>query len=75
MTVTERTPAMVARLAAARGISADEARAAMAAGVSIGRLVDAAEVAGVVAFLCSPRSVAVTGDAIAAGGGTRGPIY
>jgi NAD(P)-dependent dehydrogenase (short-subunit alcohol dehydrogenase family) len=47
----------------------------MASGVAIGRLVDAAEVADVVAFLCSPRSVAITGDAIAAGGGARGPIH
>jgi NAD(P)-dependent dehydrogenase (short-subunit alcohol dehydrogenase family) len=41
----------------------------------IGRMVDAAEVADVVAFLASPRSVAITGDAIAAGGGVRGPFY
>lgn len=75
LTVTERTPAMVRGVATARGISEDEARAAMASGVTIGRLVDAAEVADVVAFLCSPRSVAITGDAIAAGGGARGPIH
>ncbi len=66
---------MVRGIARARGISEDEARAAMASGVAIGRLVDAAEVADVVAFLCSPRSVAITGDAIAAGGGARGPIH
>jgi hypothetical protein len=29
----------------------------------------------VVTFLASPRSVAVNGDTIAAGGGTRGPIH
>jgi hypothetical protein len=29
----------------------------------------------VITFLCSPRSVAITGDAIAAGGGARGSIY
>jgi len=42
---------------------------------SIRRLVDASEVADVVAFLASPRSVAITGDAIAAGGGAPGPVY
>jgi len=42
---------------------------------SIGRLVTAAEVADVIAFLCSPRSVAINGDAIAVGGGTPGAIY
>ena len=43
--------------------------------ISIGRPVTAAELADVVTFLASPRSVAVNGDAIAAGGGTRGPIH
>jgi hypothetical protein len=38
-------------------------------------MVTSAEVADVVAFLASPRSVAITGDAIAAGGGVPGPIY
>ncbi|MGY4099476.1 SDR family NAD(P)-dependent oxidoreductase [Nocardia sp. R16R-3T] len=39
------------------------------------RVIDATEVADVVAFLASPRSVAITGDAIAVGGGVPGPIY
>ena len=43
--------------------------------VSIGRLVTAAEVADVIVFLCSPRSVAINGDAIAVGGGARGSIH
>jgi len=43
--------------------------------VSIGRPVTASELADVVTFLASPRSVAVNGDAIAAGGGARGPIH
>jgi NAD(P)-dependent dehydrogenase (short-subunit alcohol dehydrogenase family) len=47
----------------------------MAAGISIGRMVTAAEVADVVAFLASPRSVAINGDAIAAGGGARHAIH
>jgi NAD(P)-dependent dehydrogenase (short-subunit alcohol dehydrogenase family) len=41
----------------------------------IGRLVDASEVAWVVAFLASPRSVAINGDAIATGGGSLGTIH
>jgi NAD(P)-dependent dehydrogenase (short-subunit alcohol dehydrogenase family) len=75
LTVTERTPTMVARAAAARGVSEDEARARLASGVSIGRLVTAAEVADVVTFLASPRSVAINGDTIAVGGGARGAIH
>ncbi|MBH0778450.1 SDR family NAD(P)-dependent oxidoreductase [Nocardia bovistercoris] len=39
------------------------------------RVIDASEVADVVTFLASPRSVAITGDAIAAGGGVPGPVY
>ena len=48
---------------------------ALAASVSIGRLVTAAEVADVIIFLASPRSVAINGDAIAVGGGTAGAIH
>jgi NAD(P)-dependent dehydrogenase (short-subunit alcohol dehydrogenase family) len=48
---------------------------ALASGVSIGRIVDASEVAWVVAFLASPKSVAINGDAIATGGGSLGSIY
>ncbi len=49
-----------------------EARAS--ASVSIGRIVDAAEIAYLVAFLASPKSVAINGETIAAGGGVLGPI-
>jgi len=49
--------------------------AARAGGNVIGRVVDADEVAYVVAFLASPKSVAITGDAIACGGGARGAIH
>jgi NAD(P)-dependent dehydrogenase (short-subunit alcohol dehydrogenase family) len=74
-TVTERTPGMLAGRAAERGISPDEVAAEFARATSIGRLVTAEEVADVVTFLASPRSVAITGDAVAAGGGQRGPIH
>jgi NAD(P)-dependent dehydrogenase (short-subunit alcohol dehydrogenase family) len=40
----------------------------------IGRMPEAAEVAYVVAFLCSPRSIAISGDAIGAGGGMPGVL-
>lgn len=40
-----------------------------------GRMIDAREVAYVAAFLASPKSVAINGDAIAAGGGVPGAIY
>jgi enoyl-[acyl-carrier-protein] reductase (NADH) len=47
----------------------------MAEANSIRRLVDAAEVADVVAFLASPRSIAINGDAIAVGGGVPRAIH
>jgi NAD(P)-dependent dehydrogenase (short-subunit alcohol dehydrogenase family) len=47
----------------------------LASSVSIGRIVDASEVAFVVAFLASPKSVAINGDAIAVGGGSLGSIH
>jgi len=74
-TRTERTAAVVAERAAAEGTSEAEAEKALYGGSLIGRIVEAEEVAAVVAFLASPRSVAITGDAIAAGGGMRGSIH
>jgi NAD(P)-dependent dehydrogenase (short-subunit alcohol dehydrogenase family) len=75
MTRTERTPESLAAMAKARGLSVSDTEAALTAPIVIGRMVTADEVAAVVTFLASPRSVAITGDAIAAGGGARGPIY
>jgi NAD(P)-dependent dehydrogenase (short-subunit alcohol dehydrogenase family) len=75
VTVTERTPAMLAGRAERAGVPTAEVERQIAASVSIGRTVTAEEVANVVAFLASPKSVAVNGDAIAVGGGAIGPIY
>jgi NAD(P)-dependent dehydrogenase (short-subunit alcohol dehydrogenase family) len=75
MTRTERTPEALQTIAAARGTSPEELERGIEAGVSIGRMPTADEVAAVVAFLASPRSVALNGDAIAAGGGARGQIH
>jgi NAD(P)-dependent dehydrogenase (short-subunit alcohol dehydrogenase family) len=70
-TLADRLPAM----AQARGTTLEELERRLEAGVSIGRLVTAEEVAAVVAFLASPKSVALNGDAVVASGGARGPIY
>jgi NAD(P)-dependent dehydrogenase (short-subunit alcohol dehydrogenase family) len=75
MTVTERTPWLLSHRAEEKGVTPQDIEAGMSAGISIGRMVTAAEVASVVAFLASPRSVAINGDAVAVGGGTRGPIH
>ena len=75
LTRTERTAPLVAARAAANGLSAEQVEAQMAANNSINHLVDAAEVADVVAFLCSPRSRAINGDAIAVGGGAPRAVH
>jgi NAD(P)-dependent dehydrogenase (short-subunit alcohol dehydrogenase family) len=75
ITRTERSPGTIAARAAAAGRPAEEIERAMAASTLIGRMVDAEEVATIVTFLASPRSVAITGDAIACGGGVKGSIH
>jgi NAD(P)-dependent dehydrogenase (short-subunit alcohol dehydrogenase family) len=75
MTRTERTPGAFAAMAAARGVTVDELERSIAADVSIGRIPTAEEVAEVVAFLASPLSVAINGDAVVASGGARGAIH
>jgi enoyl-[acyl-carrier-protein] reductase (NADH) len=41
----------------------------------LNRVIDAREIASVVAFLVSPRAIAINGDAVAAGGGIPGAIH
>ena len=74
-TVTERAEETLSGVAAARGVSPEQVAADLAKRASIGRLVTAAEVASVITFLASPRSVAITGDAVATAGGQVGPIH
>jgi NAD(P)-dependent dehydrogenase (short-subunit alcohol dehydrogenase family) len=75
LTRTEATPAKVARSAAQRGLTEADVEKEMASANLLGRFVDASEVADIVTFLASPKSAAINGDAIAAGGGTPGSIY
>ena len=74
-TRTERTPGMLADQARTKGISIEEAEEQMAQGNSVRRMIDARDIAYVVAFLASPKSIAVNGDVIAAGGGVDRAIY
>jgi NAD(P)-dependent dehydrogenase (short-subunit alcohol dehydrogenase family) len=75
MTRTERTPEAMKAMAAARGTTVEELEQRLDGAVSIGRLVTAEEVAAVVTFLASPRSIALNGDAVVASGGARGSIH
>jgi NAD(P)-dependent dehydrogenase (short-subunit alcohol dehydrogenase family) len=75
MTYTERIPAMLEERSKAQGITVEEAERNMANGNSIHHIVDAKEVAYVIAFLASPKSISINGDAIAAGGGIPRAIH
>ena len=74
-TRTEKTPGVVAAQAKTLGVAPDEVEGRMAEANSIRKVVDAREIAYVVAFLASPKSIAINGDAIAAGGGVGRGIY
>ena len=75
LTRTERLPGLIAEQARRDGIEPAAVERRMAEGNFVRRLIDAREVAYVVAFLASPRSVAINGDVIAAGGGVGPAIH
>jgi NAD(P)-dependent dehydrogenase (short-subunit alcohol dehydrogenase family) len=75
LTRTEKTPGVLRAQAERLGISVEEVERRMSQGNALGRLIDAHEVADVVAFLASPRAIAINGDAIAVGGGVPGSIH
>jgi NAD(P)-dependent dehydrogenase (short-subunit alcohol dehydrogenase family) len=72
-TRTDANAGQFAERAAVAGLRLAEYERQAAAN-AIGRPVEAAEVADVVAFLASPRSVSITGDAVAVGGGLLGTV-
>ena len=74
-TRTERTPRVIAEQGRRLGVSPEEVEGRMAQGNLVRQIIDAREIAYVVAFLASPKSVAINGDVIAAGGGVARSIY
>ncbi|MDA1257639.1 MAG: SDR family oxidoreductase, partial [Chloroflexi bacterium] len=74
-TRTERTAEVIAAAAAKEGVSEETIEQRMANANSIKHFVDAREIAYVVTFLASPRSIAINGDAVAAGGGLGTAIH
>jgi len=75
VTRTEKTAGVIQKRAEAAGVSTEEIERRMSEANTIRHLVNSEEIADVVAFLASPKSMAITGDAIAAGGGMPGAIY
>jgi len=74
-TRTEKTADVVANRAHELGITPEEVERRMGQNNAIRRIIDAREIAYVVTFLASPKSVAINGDVIAAGGGVGNGIY
>ncbi|MCA1644651.1 MAG: SDR family NAD(P)-dependent oxidoreductase [Chloroflexi bacterium] len=74
LTRTEKTADVIAARAQQQGISTDEAEKRMVNNL-VGQWIDAQDIANVVVFLASPKSVAINGDAIPAGGGVPHTIY
>jgi NAD(P)-dependent dehydrogenase (short-subunit alcohol dehydrogenase family) len=75
LTRTEKTAGVIESRAKALGVSAAEVESRMAGQNLVGKLITAEDIAHLVAFLASPKSIAVNGDVVAAGGGAPGAIY
>lgn len=75
LTRTEKTPGVIEWRAGVQKKTKEEVEKAMNDLNTIRRLVTAEEIGHIVAFLASPKSIAINGDAIAAGGGAPGSIY
>ena len=74
LTITEKLPPVVSRIAETQGITEDEALAVLGKDTSVGRIMTADEVASVICFVASPKAVAIAGDPVLASGGSRGWI-
>ena len=74
LTRTEATPGVIAAQAAAIGVEPAEIERRMAGRNPTCKLIDASQVAAVIAFLASPVSVSINGESIACGGGIPGII-
>ena len=74
-TRTERTAPMNQAQAKERNVSVKDVEDAVSAGIDIRRIVESEEVAFLAAFLASPKSSAITGEAIAAGGGVGSAVF
>ena len=75
LTRTEATPGVVAAQAKAQGLSEAEIEKRMAGRNLVKKLITAEEIGYVVAFLASPKAIAINGDVISAGGGNPGAIH
>ena len=75
MTRTEKSAPSFEEQAKKEGVTAEEIEGSFAKNVAIRRIVDAQEIGYIVAFLASPKATAVTGESIAAGGGSGHAVF
>ena len=74
-TRTERTGPMQKSQAREQDLTIEEVERKAAAGIDIRRLVESEEIAYLATFLASPKASAITGEAIAAGGGVGSAVF
>jgi NAD(P)-dependent dehydrogenase (short-subunit alcohol dehydrogenase family) len=74
-TQTEAVAGALQARAESMGVPVADLEAQLAERTLIRKLVTAEEVAWVVAFLASPRSISITGDAVVVGGGFPGAVH
>ena len=74
-TITERTENLVSSMAKERKITIDEIWNEIHQNNSIKKKIFASDIAYIATILASPKSIAINGDGIAAGGGIENAIY
>ena len=62
-------------MAKAQGKTPDEMQKDIISRNAIRQMVDSSDIANVVTFLASPRSLAITGDTVVAAGGGGNAVY
>lgn len=75
ITRTEATSKLITERSKDTGLTESEIERDMSQVNSVKRVIDASDIANVVTFLASPVSIAINGDAIAAGGGVGKAIH
>ena len=74
-TRTERSGPNYSELAKERGVTVEEIESGIAQNIAIRRIVEAEEIGYIAAFLSSPKAIAITGEVIAAGGGSSRAVF
>ena len=74
-TRTERTGPNFEEQARQQGVTVEEIERRTAQNIAVRRIIDAKEIGYLVAFLASPKATAITGEVIAAGGGSGRAVF